>query len=737
MILSGASQYRNSDEFLHLLEYLLTRLFVLFFLVSLSAGCGSSGALSTTQPASATNLLSDAEIENLLLSDFPSPLDFRSVATGIQNGELEPTSLDTILASDRSGLMSRLSNKDRGFLLKTVQAYLWGYGPMTVYRLNREKTNSLAPINQFFHATHLADWQTPSPVSAPSMDVLYSSAFLDLSPGPLRFTVPALAGYYVVQIDDAYGSSNASIGSRTSPGAAGGDFLIVGPDDPAYTDPSAYEGEGFDEAHIIPMDTNSAWLIVRVPLNPYAVVGAPLDLTASASYQANAQFQLEPLIAAPTPSSFDPAIARKYGRDPIGAREFFEWLGEAMVANPVPTTAAFSNSTLPPYLMSPSPSVGQQDLFDTFAEISLDADGFHPEQLSRRQLALLELGGALGKEVLEAAKTFGTRGSPEQNFWHVSATSAIGKYPNSWSGYLVRSLAGLEGGIASLAADGTYPLTSSATDGTALQAGQAYSLTFPAGYTPPITLPGFWSVTCYGDSSDSTSQANTPAVSQAGVRNTAYSAPPDRPVSVLDTTHFRVLSGSDYSTPNTIYFQDPPVGLLANTPYFVIRHDPVTGVFQLADSWNPRPLEMLPVETAAAAVGETYLSALVTPVHNLGSQQLQPPLGEPALNGETLEFNDDGSLTLYLQNDPPQDPDLWSNWLPIPADGNFQIMMRMYHPAAADPVNNALSILSTTTIPLTTTDANLAAQYPQQPINSSNRHGSYVVPGIVAEATPK
>jgi hypothetical protein len=42
----------------------------------------------------------------------------------------------------------------------------------------------------------------------------------------------------------------------------------------------------------------------------------------------------------------------------------------------------------------------------------------------------------------------------------------------------------------------------------------------------------------------------------------------------------------------------------------------------------------------------------------------------------------DGSLTLYLQHDPPTDPAERANWLPAP-EGDFRPMMRLYQPGAA------------------------------------------------------
>ncbi|MBV9335341.1 MAG: DUF1214 domain-containing protein, partial [Solirubrobacterales bacterium] len=45
-----------------------------------------------------------------------------------------------------------------------------------------------------------------------------------------------------------------------------------------------------------------------------------------------------------------------------------------------------------------------------------------------------------------------------------------------------------------------------------------------------------------------------------------------------------------------------------------------------------------------------------------------------------LVSDDDGSVTIYIQRDPPEE-DKRSNWLPTP-DGRFRPLMRMYQPRA-------------------------------------------------------
>jgi hypothetical protein len=56
-------------------------------------------------------------------------------------------------------------------------------------------------------------------------------------------------------------------------------------------------------------------------------------------------------------------------------------------------------------------------------------------------------------------------------------------------------------------------------------------------------------------------------------------------------------------------------------------------------------------------------------------------LGMPMIEGHVPCFNDDGSLALYIQAEPPADPTSiqYCNWLPAPS-GNFLLFLRMYSP---------------------------------------------------------
>jgi hypothetical protein len=46
---------------------------------------------------------------------------------------------------------------------------------------------------------------------------------------------------------------------------------------------------------------------------------------------------------------------------------------------------------------------------------------------------------------------------------------------------------------------------------------------------------------------------------------------------------------------------------------------------------------------------------------------------------QSLKYNPDGLLTIYVQADPPSEP-LRGNWLPAPKGGDFSLYVRSYWP---------------------------------------------------------
>ncbi|MFN3313116.1 MAG: DUF1254 domain-containing protein, partial [Hyphomonas sp.] len=108
------------------------------------------------------------------------------------------------------------------------QAFFFAF---PLYEMSRMRQRMLeapgAEINRLRHRSTLSGPADRS-ITTPNNDTLYSAAWLDLSTGPVRFSIPAMgARYHSVELMDMFSDAfeilrNESAGTRH--------FLIVGPD---------------------------------------------------------------------------------------------------------------------------------------------------------------------------------------------------------------------------------------------------------------------------------------------------------------------------------------------------------------------------------------------------------------------------------------------------------------------------------------------------------------------------
>ncbi len=111
----------------------------------------------------------------------------------------------------------------------------------------------VAALNQFGHARKLLDHRDRS-VTAPNNDTLYSSAWLDLSLGPVIVEVPDMGKrYYSLHFMNIHTDNIAILGQRN----AGGGPLRVALVPPGWTGPVPVH------SHRIDADSNDLWLLIR------------------------------------------------------------------------------------------------------------------------------------------------------------------------------------------------------------------------------------------------------------------------------------------------------------------------------------------------------------------------------------------------------------------------------------------------------------------------------------------
>ena len=151
-----------------------------------------------------------------------------------------------------------LAGAERIAFLKTAaDGYLYGY-PLVAMDVTRERSERfLAPKNTIFRVREPAD-ENFREVVRPSVDLLYSSAFIDMNDGPFVYIMPPNAGRYtLVPILDAWSNVFSSIGSRIT-GEAGGRYLLVG---------RHWQGVVPDGLTLVRAPTRMVWMVARTQLN--------------------------------------------------------------------------------------------------------------------------------------------------------------------------------------------------------------------------------------------------------------------------------------------------------------------------------------------------------------------------------------------------------------------------------------------------------------------------------------
>ena len=151
----------------------------------------------------------------------------------------------------------------QGFQISTA-AEAWLYAlPLIEMATTRARVLKApgAAINTLTHGRTLADHNARA-VTTPNNDTLYSTAFLDLTQGPVTLTVPATgARYWSAAVMDMFTNNNAVLGLRTV-GGEGGTFTLVGPGQPS---------KGPNPVRVA---TPHAWLLIRTLVKDAADVPA-------------------------------------------------------------------------------------------------------------------------------------------------------------------------------------------------------------------------------------------------------------------------------------------------------------------------------------------------------------------------------------------------------------------------------------------------------------------------------
>lgn len=349
-----------------------------------------------------------------------------------------------------------------------VEAYLYLYPLVTMEVTRRQMTNIAAgkvpgrsPMGQFAHvpAFPAADFKV---VVRPNFDTLYSSAWLDLSGGPVIVSAPDTGGrYYVLPVYDMWTDAFAAPGWRTT-GTGEQHHALV---------PPGWSGSLPEGVTALPAPTPTVWIIGRTQTN------GPADY--EAVHQVQAGFTVTPLARwgqppGPLPAfEADPAVDMSVPPleqvEAMPATGFFALAAELMKVHP------------------PHPT--DSSVLSRIARIGLrPGESFDPARLDARTLSALD-------GVPKAAQELMTQSMPRlarvTNGWQMN-TDSMGVYGNF---YLKRAIVARVGLGANPPEDAIYPLLVTDADGAPPTGDHDYLCHFPVGELPPADA--FWSITMY------------------------------------------------------------------------------------------------------------------------------------------------------------------------------------------------------------------------------------------------
>jgi hypothetical protein len=331
------------------------------------------------------------------------------------------------------------------------EAYIYTFPLYAMYRTRYDALARSGAPNRFQHARTLA---TPASraVTAPNNDTLYSSAWLDLSQGPLVLHVPDTAGrYYSLAFMDFYTNNFAYVGRRRT-GTKAGDFLIVGP---------RGQGERPPGIPVIAAPTNGVWLLGRI-----LVTGVEDLPTVHA---------LQNQLALTALSSGDGGTAPRK-RAGIGPKpepnnpwNYFAVVNAALTENPPPAR-------------------DRQVVVDV-AKIAIGPDAFFDAtRFSTEERAALLAGVGAAKRELETALIPRTIGRPG---W----TKPRADLGNFGTDYFFRASVAQVGLAALEPQEAVYLSPTGDADGRPTDGTHRYLLHFSKGGLPPVDA--FWSLTMY------------------------------------------------------------------------------------------------------------------------------------------------------------------------------------------------------------------------------------------------
>jgi len=348
-----------------------------------------------------------------------------------------------------------------------LKTYMYAY-PMVL--LDTTRTQGGYSDNKLYHSRTFAD-PTETTVIRPNVDTLYTTAYLNLSSGPIVLTVPDMGDrYYMIQLMDAWTDTFADMGTRTS-GNAKQKFMIV-PPHWTGTIPS-------DNVNIIKAPTHRVWLLGRIYSD-----GSAADLEIVNQLQDKMK------------------LTRSASNAPMSAG-----LAEADEEDAATDITNAGTGLTPPQIVA---QMDAKTFFTTFAKIMkknkphaedwpmralMNKIGIYPGSPFKFSSLSAETQSALSTAVTDAQKIILKNIASIQpgtivNTWKFN-TLFLGSYG---AAYPYRAFIAYYGLGANLPDDAIYPGATISMDGSA----HTYTIHFDSGQLPPVNA--FWSITMYTSS---------------------------------------------------------------------------------------------------------------------------------------------------------------------------------------------------------------------------------------------
>ena len=342
------------------------------------------------------------------------------------------------------------------------EAYVYLYSLVTMDVTREQLTNlpaghkpGFGPANQFHHIRAFPDADFRA-VVRPNFDTLYSSAWLDLTAGPVRVDVPDSGDrYYMMPMLDLWTDVFANPGKRTT-GTGPQSYVLVAPGQTVGEPPTG--------TTVVHAPTPYVWMIGRTQTN------GPADYAAVNAFQDGLRVTE---LNGPVERTSDPAADTETEPlrivDGLSAVDFFARAARILAVNP-PHASDFSQ------------------LARIAALGIVPGEPFDVSRFDEHQLGEIQAGATAALHDLQAGVAH--LGTPV-NGW-MMLTETMGVYGNEYFRRAVITLVGLG---ANPAPDAIYPLLLADADGAPTVGENDYVIHFDKANLPPAQA--FWSVTMY------------------------------------------------------------------------------------------------------------------------------------------------------------------------------------------------------------------------------------------------